>query len=207
MIRFSNLVGQAGFYQTGSPNYVDVAAAYTPALDRVTFSAKAADDGWVDGDTIGIRIFKSHDNYKIWYASWDGTAKRLFAVIEEESVGAIANGDAVTVSAVVTGKMMDKAIWEPQFVLVAGATYTLLASDVGKTICFTSASAVTVTVDAALPVGFQCLIVQEGAGVVTLARASTDTLNGQAGNIACPGQFQSLYLYQRIEGAWIVVGA
>lgn len=207
MIRFSNRTAQTGYFKTGSPNYIDVAAAYSPGADRVTFVARASADDWATGDTFGILILKSSGHYKIWYASWDSATSRLNLVLEESSVGTIADGDQVTVSLVVTGRMMEHAIWEPQFVAVTGTTYTLLASDIGKTLCFTSSSAVTITVDAALPVGFHCLIVQEGAGVVSLARASTDTLNGATANIACPAQFQSLYLYQRVEGAWIVVGA
>lgn len=207
MIRFSNRIGQTGYFKTGSPDYIDVAAAYAPGSDRVTFATRATAEGWVTGDTLGVLITKAPGNYKLWYATWDATNKRLSLLLEEDTAGTISDGDQVTVSSVVTKRMLDHAVWEPQFVTITGTAYTLLSSDIGKTLCCTNSAAVTITVDAALPVGFHCVIVQEGAGVVSLARASTDTLNGQTGNLSTPAQFQSLYLCQRVEGAWIVVGA
>lgn len=207
MIQFSNLVGQKGFYKTGSPNYIDVADTYNVAADMVLFADKATDDSWADGDTMGIRIYAGLEKYKVWYATWRTATQRLELVTEEETAGSWSDGDEVDVSLSVTGKMMDHAIWEPQFRVVSGTTDTLLSTDIGKTICYTSGSAVTVTVDAALPVGFHCNIIQEGVGVVSLDPQSTDTLNGATSNIPVVAQYQSLYLYQRTEGAWIAVGA
>ncbi len=46
--------------------------------------------------------------------------------------------------------------------------YTLVAADNGTVISFTSATAVTLTIPTGLPDGFNCMVVQQGAGQVTL---------------------------------------
>lgn len=54
-----------------------------------------------------------------------------------------------------------------------GTSYTLQASDDGDVLTFNNASAVTLTVPAGLGAGFNCLIVQLGAGQVTPTASST----------------------------------
>jgi len=48
------------------------------------------------------------------------------------------------------------------------ASYTLAATDNGTVISFTSASAVTLTIPTGLPDGFNCMVVQQGTGQVTI---------------------------------------
>lgn len=57
-----------------------------------------------------------------------------------------------------------------------GTTYTLLASDNGKIITLNNASAITLTVPA-LFTGFNCMIVQLGAGQVTITASGTTISN------------------------------
>jgi hypothetical protein len=61
-----------------------------------------------------------------------------------------------------------------------GTSYTLLSSDNGKVVTFNNAGAITVTVPSGLPVGFNCMIVQKGAGQVTLSASSTTINNRQS---------------------------
>ena len=63
---------------------------------------------------------------------------------------------------------------------VSATTYTLLASDMSKIIWFTAATAVTLTIPSGLPSGFNCLIMQTGAGQVTWSASGT-TLIMRAG--------------------------
>lgn len=51
----------------------------------------------------------------------------------------------------------------------AGTTYTIVATDNGKVIQSTGASAMTITIPAGLPTGFNCTVVQMGAGQITFA--------------------------------------
>lgn len=54
-----------------------------------------------------------------------------------------------------------------------GTTYTLLASDGGKVITMNNAAAITLTIPASLGAGFNCTIIQMGAGQVTFAASGT----------------------------------
>lgn len=49
------------------------------------------------------------------------------------------------------------------------ANYTLLATDNGKIIQSTSSSAITITIPSGLPTGFNCTIVQMGAGQISFS--------------------------------------
>jgi hypothetical protein len=51
----------------------------------------------------------------------------------------------------------------------SGTTYTILATDNGKVIQSTGASAMTITIPTGLPTGFNCTVVQMGAGQITFA--------------------------------------
>lgn len=59
----------------------------------------------------------------------------------------------------------------------SGTTYTLQQSDAGKALSFSSGSAVTLTVPSGLGAGFQCVIVQAGAGQVTASAGAGVTVN------------------------------
>ncbi len=50
--------------------------------------------------------------------------------------------------------------------------YTLNSTDNGKVVTINSSSAVTLTIDAGLGAGFNCLVVQKGTGQVTIGAAS-----------------------------------
>jgi hypothetical protein len=69
-----------------------------------------------------------------------------------------------------------------------GTTYTLLASDNGKVVTLENASAITLTVPAGLDAGFNCMIVQKGAGVVTITPANTVTVTNRSGGTKTGGQ-------------------
>ena len=60
------------------------------------------------------------------------------------------------------------------------ASFTLAAADNNKVFLITSASAVTITVPASLPVGFSCQVIQGGAGTLSFAGSGV-TLNSANG--------------------------
>jgi hypothetical protein len=69
-----------------------------------------------------------------------------------------------------------------------GTTYTLLSSDNGKVVTLDNTAAITLTVPAGLAAGFNCMIVQKGAGVVTIAPANTVTVTNRSGGTKTGGQ-------------------
>jgi hypothetical protein len=204
-LRFPNRTGQAGIYYDSTTDYVDVDSTFAAEAGMVTFAAKATDDSWASNDLCGLLVKKDNSNYQVWLGKWVSASETFEVVILEESVGTLTDEDDVIVTAVLTNVVMDRAISEPQIETETGTTRTLGASDKGKVICCTSGSAVTITVAATLAVNFHCMIVQEGAGKVSLARDSTDTLNGGTGNVSLSNQWKSAYLFQRTEGAWTVI--
>lgn len=204
-IQFSNRTGQAGIYHTGSPNYVDVDFTYTAVTDKDTFYDKSVDDGWAADDQMGVLIYKSAGNYKVWWAYWDASNQYIKAITEEDSVGTISDADSVTITALPTRLMLEKAIWEPKVVTITGTTHTTLDADVGALHRCTNAGAVTVTLGEDCRANWHGLFVQEGTGLVSFARDGTDTINGGTSNVDMGGQFKSAYVYQPTEGAWIAV--
>lgn len=77
-----------------------------------------------------------------------------------------------------------------------GTAYTLQASDNGKVVELSNAAAVTLTVPNSLPVGFNCILSQTGAGLVTVAAGAGATVNAFAG-LKSPGQWGEMSLRVR----------
>ncbi|MFN7929884.1 MAG: hypothetical protein U0Y68_18450 [Blastocatellia bacterium] len=69
-----------------------------------------------------------------------------------------------------------------------GTTYTLQASDNGKVVTLSNAGAITVTVPSGLGAGFNVLLVQIGAGQVTVSPSST-TINNRQSQTKIAGQY------------------
>lgn len=86
-----------------------------------------------------------------------------------------------------------------------GTTYTLQASDNGKVITLSNASAITLTVPAGLPVGFSCLIIQLGAGAVTPTASST-TLQQRQSFTKTAGQYAIATLVSYTTNTFILSG-
>lgn len=92
----------------------------------------------------------------------------------------------------------------------SGTAYTLDTGDEGKTIEFTNASAVTVTVPtnatAAFALGATVRIRQIGAGKVTLAPAGGVTLRSAGGLLSTGAQYADIELTKRATNEWVVTG-
>ena len=88
---------------------------------------------------------------------------------------------------------------------VSGTSDTLLASDNGKTIFFTNAGAIAVTLPDSFDVDWQCSIIQLGAGVPTVTRSDSDTINGAATGVTPSAQWKAMYLLQYAAGTFVAV--
>jgi hypothetical protein len=117
MLRFPNRTAQAGTYQAGTPNTIDVASGAAETGMR-TFIVTASADSWAIGDRMGLLVKKSDLNWQVWRAIWsDGD--QLQCETLEDSSGTINDDDAVTVSAIVTGGDLERQ----REVLTADRTY------------------------------------------------------------------------------------
>jgi hypothetical protein len=86
-----------------------------------------------------------------------------------------------------------------------GTTYTLLSTDNGKIVTLNNASAVTVTVPSGLGSGFNCTLVQLGAGTVSVSASST-TINNRNSHTSMAGQYGSATLVAYASNTFIFQG-
>ena len=85
----------------------------------------------------------------------------------------------------------------------ASGTYTLVAADENKTIEFSTASPITVTLPNGLSTSFGCTLVNAGGGTITLS--ATGTLQSTATTI--PTQYTGAYVQHKGSNVWIAQGA
>lgn len=87
----------------------------------------------------------------------------------------------------------DGATWQSQvihiYAALSGTAHTLDGSYVGKTISFTNASSITLTLPNSLYVGFQCRVIQSAAGQVTFSAASGATRHNRQSHTKTAGQY------------------
>lgn len=86
-----------------------------------------------------------------------------------------------------------------------GTTYTLLASDNAKIVTISNASPITLTIPAGLPAGFNCSVVQLGAGQITFSASGT-TINNRQSFTKTAGQYASATVLQYNTDAFITQG-
>jgi hypothetical protein len=123
------------------------------------------------------------------------TAASTLAGTEVLPVVQSAETKKVTVTQILTG----------QIVTESGTTRTLSATDNGKIIYCTSGSAVTITCAADLGVGFNCTILQGGAGKVTVADGG-QTLVSYSSLFSTMGQYAVISLVCPVANTFVAAG-
>jgi len=109
-------------------------------------------------------------------------------------------------SPVVTSITADAFILSSAGIITEATTArTLSASDNGKIIYCTSASAVTITCAASLGAGFGCTIIQGGAGKVTVA-AGGQTLVSYSSLFSTMGQYAVISLIAPVANTFLAAG-
>lgn len=88
----------------------------------------------------------------------------------------------------------------------AGTSRTLGASDNGKVIYCTSGSATTVTTATGLGAGFSCVVIQGGAGQVTIAQGSSTTRVSYGSLFKTAGQYAAINIISPVADTFIVAG-
>jgi len=105
----------------------------------------------------------------------------------------------VTVDQMIAAQLAANVIEE------TGTTRTLSATDNQKIIYCTNGSAVTITCATGLGLGFNCTIIQGGAGKVTVA-AGAATLNSYSGLLSTMGQYAVISLVSPVADEFIAAG-
>jgi hypothetical protein len=138
-------------------------------------------------------------------------------VIGYQAIGLGANttviGTSSTTSAKVWGAVTaagtltaDAYILSSSGIQAKTASYTLVAADNGKVITMNVASANTLTVPASLGVGFNCTIIQIGAGQTTITASST-TLNSVSSFLKISAQHGSASIISYASDVYNVAGS
>lgn len=86
-----------------------------------------------------------------------------------------------------------------------GTSYTLVASDNGKVVTLSNASAITLTVPSGLGAGFGCTLIQIGAGQVAVTASST-TINSYTSLTHLAGQYAAASLYAYVANTFSLAG-
>lgn len=82
----------------------------------------------------------------------------------------------------------------------------LTAADANKIIYCTSGSAVTITTASGLGLGFNCTIIQGGAGKVTVAQGASTTLVSYSSLFSTMGQYAVISLVAPVANTFIAAG-
>lgn len=84
-------------------------------------------------------------------------------------------------------------------------SYQLVAGDNGKVIVLNKASAVNLTVPSGLGAGFNCSVIQKGAGQVTFVASST-TINNRQGHTKIAAQYGVASLVAYVADTFVLAG-
>lgn len=84
-------------------------------------------------------------------------------------------------------------------------SYTLSSSDSGKLIILNNASEITVTVPSGLSIGFNCTVLQKGAGAAVFFASST-TINNRQSHTKTAGQYAMATLICYDTNTFILAG-
>ena len=138
-------------------------------------------------------------------------------MIGYQAIGLGANttviGTSATTSAKVWGAVTaagtltaDAYILSSSGIQAKTASYTLVAADNGKVITMSVATANTLTVPASLAVGFNCTIIQIGAGQTTITASGT-TLNSVSSFLKISAQHGSASIISYASNVYNVAGS
>ena len=85
------------------------------------------------------------------------------------------------------------------------ASYQLVAGDNGKVIVLNNGSALNLTVPTGLGAGFNCSVIQKGAGQVTFVASST-TINNRQSHTKIAGQYGVATLVAYVADTFVLAG-
>ena len=114
-----------------------------------------------------------------------------------------------TAAQVLTAAQMNQlqsSVWSDDVNAQTGTSYTLVLTDAGKQVTMNNASASTLTVppnsSVAFDVGVRIVVIQLGAGAVTLTAGAGVTISSQATSLVM-AQYQVATLIKQATNTWI----
>lgn len=126
-------------------------------------------------DLIGLYIDTSN--------SGGGTVTNRYGIYQNDASATNYFAGAITLDGILAG-------YKTGVVVEAGTTFTFSqATHGGRVVITTNGSAVTATVPSTLPAGFNCTLVQGGAGQVTVVAGGGATLNAYLSQVKTAAQY------------------
>ena len=114
-----------------------------------------------------------------------------------------------TAAQVLTAAQMNQlqsSVWSDDVNAQIGTSYTLVLTDAGKQVTMNNASASTLTIppnaSVAFDVGVRIVVIQLGAGAVTLTAGAGVTISSQATSLVM-AQYQVATLIKQATNTWI----
>ena len=89
-------------------------------------------------------------------------------------------------------------------ITIDSTTFTLLAQHNNLTLVSTQGSAGNVVATSQLPAGFDCWIIQMGAGVITATASAGAAVNGLGGTVVTGGQYGAMHIIAQSDGNFVV---
>ena len=124
-----------------------------------------------------------------------------FTALQTFSAGISASGATFSGPIISTGYQISSGAINAQI-----GSYTLVAGDNGKIVTMNVGSANNLTVPASLAVGFNCTVIQLGAGQTTILASGT-TLNSYQGYLKISGQHGSASIVGYTSNVYNVAGS
>lgn len=188
-IQFYTLSGNAGVYQESTTTYIPC-VVMGAALSGMASIGRPSETTAIE--TV-LRVQKDANNWQLWraafnYSNTSADEWGVVAVLRE--VGTLSYSDAVSVTAVPDAGMLHDIInlidYDASYPIIeTGTSLELTIAHHGKTIVFTSSSAITVTFDLSYAKrSWWARVVQGGTGQITLAASAYRNYNNAGTSVA-----------------------
>lgn len=173
----------------------------TPVDNRLYLVGASPSGAW-GGNTNNLAVFQVGDDLtSAWLFITPKEGWRVW--VEDENTYYRFDGSAWAIEE--SGGGSAGLTWREQT-----ASYTLVLGDANNGVAIDAAGANTVTVppnsDEAFPIGTSILILQEGAGLTTVAAGSGVTIQKRGSSLALAGQWAMATVVKRDTDLWILSG-
>ena len=191
----------------GSGSDVGAADGLSPITNRIVIGYGAVGQGdniAVIGNAAVTKVYASQDKGASIYAK--------DIVLENDETITNASDGTVAITATnttVSGSLSGSGTisgFDASLNAQTGTTYTIVASDNGKVVSLDNGSAITVTINTGLGDGFNCLLVQKGAGQVTISAGGGVTIVNRSSETKTAGQYAIVSVINIGSEAYVLSG-
>jgi hypothetical protein len=175
---------------------VDATDGGAISLDAIGAPSNLTLTSTADADDLTINVTGSTNSSLVLSSTGTGTdAVQLTASAGGIDISASSSAVSDGTGSAVDFNGSEIEDFNASFDTETGTTATLDDSDNGKVLIFTNSGNIVLTVPAStLAIGFNCLIVQKGAGEITLTAASGVTINNRNSHIKTADQWAVMTL-------------